>query len=215
VLPLLNGVDAADRLVDAGVPRGAVLGGVTFISAVRVAPGIVERLSPFQRVVVGELDEGGTRGVRADAVAEAFRSAGVDATVSDAIRVDLWRKLAFLAPVAAACGLARAPIGVVRDAPLGRAVLARAVAEIVAVAQAVGVPLTDDDARRTVQRFEDTPAPMRPSLLLDVERGGPTEVDVLSGAVARLGREHGVPTPTHDLAAAALAAATAHGSGDD
>src|SRR6185295_9503995 len=45
VLPLLNGVDAADRLVAAGVPDHLVLGGLTEISAVRIVPGVVERRS--------------------------------------------------------------------------------------------------------------------------------------------------------------------------
>jgi 2-dehydropantoate 2-reductase len=37
------------------------------------------------------------------------------------------------------------------------------------------------------------------SLLEDLERGKPLELPWLSGAVARLGREAGVPTPTHAL----------------
>ncbi len=210
VLPLLNGVDAADRLAAAGVPRDALLGGVTFISAARVAAGVIERWSPFRRVVLGELAPAQTGSTaRTAAIAAALRSAGVTATVTDEIVVELWRKLAFLAPIAAACGLARAPIGAVRDAPLGREVLARAVEEIVAVARALGVPLGDDEARRTVRAIDDIPPAMRPSLLLDLERGGPTEIDVLSGAIARLGRERGIPTPTHDVAVAALSAAVA------
>ena len=48
---------------------------------------------------------------------------------------------------------------------------------------------------------------MKPSFLLDLERGGPTELDVLMGAVSRLGRQVGVPTPVHDTAVAAFGAA--------
>src|SRR5947209_6616980 len=59
VLPLLNGVEAADRLVDQGVPGERVLGGLTEISAARLGPGVVERRSAFQRVVVGEGAAGG------------------------------------------------------------------------------------------------------------------------------------------------------------
>ena len=53
VLPLLNGVDAADRLIEGGVPDERVLGGLTEISAVRTAPGVIEGRSQFQRGVVG------------------------------------------------------------------------------------------------------------------------------------------------------------------
>ena len=51
------------------------------------------------------------------------------------------------------------------------------------------------------------PDGMKPSFLLDVEHGGPTELDVLSGAVSRMGQESGVPTPVHDTVVAAISAA--------
>jgi 2-dehydropantoate 2-reductase len=53
IVPLLNGVTAADELIAAGVPKARVLGGLARISAVRVAPGVVERRSAFKSMVVG------------------------------------------------------------------------------------------------------------------------------------------------------------------
>jgi ketopantoate reductase len=44
--------------------------------------------------------------------------------------------------------------------------------------------------------------------LLDLERGGNTELDLLAGTVSRLGKELGVPTPIHDVATAAFEIAT-------
>jgi 2-dehydropantoate 2-reductase len=214
VLPLLNGVDAADQLATLGVPIGSLAGGLTVISAARIAPGVVERRSAFQRIVIGTLagGDGGAggaeRATRLEAIARAFREAGAEAIVSPHIEVDLWNKFAFLAPIAAACGLARAPVGAVRAAPLGALLLARAVDEVTAIAAARGIPLAPDVAERTVAAIHALPAEMRPSLLLDLERGGPTEVEVLSGAVTRMGREFGIPTPVHDSAYAAIGAAT-------
>lgn len=210
VLPLLNGVDAAERLITLGVPPHALLAGVTVVSAAKVAPGVVERRSAFQRVIVGRLDPAR---VGEDAVAarvvEAFRGAGVDARVAPHIDVELWHKLIFLASMAAACGLARADVGTVRTAPLGGLLIERAVAEIVAVARAHGVAVDPEIGAQTVAAIDELPAAMRPSFLLDLERGGPTELDVLSGAVSRLGRQYSVPTPVHDTAVAALSAAQA------
>lgn len=210
VLPLLNGIDAAQRLADLGVPAESLLGGLTVISAARTAPGVIERRSAFQRVVMGAL--GGAHGTtedwaaRLDRFTRAFIAAGVEATVSPRIEVDLWNKLAFLASMAAACGLARASVGAVRAAPLGLLLIERAVGEIVAVAEAVGVPLGGDAVAATVAAINALPAAMRPSLLLDLERGGATEIEVLSGAISRLGRAHGVATPIHDTAWAAISA---------
>jgi 2-dehydropantoate 2-reductase len=209
ILPFLNGVEAADRLIAGGVPRERVLGGLTSLSVVRTSPGVVERRTPFQLVTVGELDGGVSE--RAERIGTAFRDAGAEVTVSADIAVDLWRKLAFISSMAAACGLARAPVGLVRDAPWGRLLFARAVAEVFAVARARGVAVGEHDPEETL-RFIDSLAPgVKPSFLLDLEAGGPTELEDLSGAVSRLGREAGIETPIHDTATAALSAPAAAG----
>src|SRR5213083_1459719 len=98
VVPLLNGVETVQRLEQLGVPPAAVIGGLTAISAVRIAPGVVERRSPFQIVVVGEPD--GRTSDRVDRIAGAFRNAGMDARASDRIQVELWQKFVFLAALA-------------------------------------------------------------------------------------------------------------------
>jgi 2-dehydropantoate 2-reductase len=202
VLPLLNGVEAADRLNAAGVPDDRVLGGLTEISAVRVAPGVVERRSNFQRVVVGERKGGISE--RAERIAAAFREAGAEARASQDITVDLWRKFAFITTMAAACGLARASIGPVREAPLGNLLIERALREVIAVARARRIALPENAESSLLGVVNSMPALMKPSFLLDLESGGPTEIDDLSGAVSRLGRLAGVETPVHDVATAAL-----------
>jgi 2-dehydropantoate 2-reductase len=202
ILPLLNGVEAADRLVASGVPDGQVLGGLTEISAARVAPGVVQRFSTFQRVVVGERSGGISE--RAERIAAAFREAGADAQASADITADLWRKLAFISSMAAACGLAGSTVGEIRDRPLGHLLIERAVREVLTVGRALGVKLTADDEVK-VLGFVDSLAPgLKPSFLLDLESGGRTEIDDLSGAVSRLGRKVGVETPMHDVAVAVL-----------
>ena len=203
VVPLLNGVTAADDLIAGGVARANVLGGLARVSAVRSAPGVVERLSSFNSMVVGEL--GGGLSERASAIAAAFLSAGIDARASATMPVELWQKYIFITAMAAVCGLARTSIGPVRDAPGGRRLIERAVGEVVAVARARGVPLPEDEAPRTCAYIMDTlPAGMKPSFLLDLESGGPTELDTLSGAVARFAADAGIECPVHETATAAL-----------
>lgn len=205
VLPLLNGVDAADRLIGWGVPVERVLGGLTQISAARVAPGVIERRSSFHRVIVGERSGGLSE--RSERIAAIFKDAGADAQASAEINVDLWRKLTFIASMAAACGLSRTPVGLIRDKPLGRLMIERLVHEAIAVGQALGIALTRDD-ETTILGFADSlGASLKPSLLLDLESGGPTEIDDLSGAISRLGRRAGVETPVHDAATAVLGSA--------
>lgn len=203
ILPFLNGVETTDRLVTLKVPRSAILGGVTRISVARVQPGVVERRGAFQSVIIGELD--GQTTDRVTRIAGAFRDAGVDTRVSNGIDVDLWQKFVFLVAIAAACGLARSPIGPLREQPLGRRLLQRAVQEAVDVARARGIPLAENEAAQVVAAINALPPGTKPSFLLDLESGGPTELDILSGAVSRYADEAGIAAPIHDTVTAALA----------
>jgi 2-dehydropantoate 2-reductase len=203
ILPFLNGVETTDHLLALGVPRGALLGGVTRISVARVQPGVVERRGTGQSVIIGELD--GKTTDRVTRIAAAFRDAGADARVSNRIEVDLWQKFVFLAAIAGACGLARVPVGVLRERPLGRRLLQRAVQEAVDVARARGIALPDDETAQVVGAIDALPPGTKPSFLLDLESGGPTELDVLSGAVSRYADEAGISAPIHDTVTAALA----------
>jgi len=205
VLPLLNGVEAVDRLIESGVPESQVLGGLTQVSVLKVGPGVVERKSPFQKVAVGERT--GKPSERVQRIVDAFQHSGAEARVSEDILADLWRKFAFIASMAAACGLARLPIGAVRDAPYGKLLLTRAVREVLAVARARGLRLLEDEESRILAFIDGLGGGMKPSFLVDLEAGGPNELDDLSGAVSRLGRQAGVETPVHDTATAALSAA--------
>src|SRR5580765_162459 len=205
IVPLLNGVEVADRLVAGGVPQTQLVGGLTAISVVRTAPGVFERRSLFQRVILGELDASQPeRARRIHAIVQDLREAGVDAEVSRDITADLWRKFAFIASMAAACGLSRTAIGPLRATPPGHLLIERAVREVISVARARKVALADDEVERTMKTIDGLPDAMKPSLLIDLEARRLTEIEDLSGAVSRLGKSCGVETPVHDTAAAAI-----------
>ena len=202
IVPALNGVTAADDLQALGVPRSQILGGTTIMNAHKIAPGVVERLSNRERFAVGELD--GTISKRTQAIADAMRSAGDEAVATREIVLELWLKFNMLCACAAACGMARSDLGAIRDTELGRLLIDRAVREIAAVARAMHVPVPPTQEEDALARIAALPSTLKPSFVLDVERGGPTELDVLSGAVSRFGKQFGVPTPVHDTAAAVL-----------
>lgn len=204
IVPLLNGVETTEHLAQLGVEQARVIGGLTTIGAVRLAPGVVERRSPFQIVVVGELDGGGRTSDRVDRIAAAFRDGGVEARASDRIDVELWQKFVFLAAVAAACGLARSAVGPIRETALGRRLLQRAAEEVVAVGRARAIDLPQGEVARVMALIDSLPPTMKPSFLVDLEAGGPTELEILSGAVSRFAEEAGIATPIHDTAAVTL-----------
>src|SRR3954471_20507152 len=89
VIPLQNGVDAADRLLPI-LGAGAVMGGVAQISASIAGPGVIQQVGTFMRMIFGEFDGG--RSKRATDFLALCHKAGFDATLSEQILTDLWMK---------------------------------------------------------------------------------------------------------------------------
>jgi 2-dehydropantoate 2-reductase len=83
--------------------------------------------------------------------------------------------------------------------PEMQAVLLGVMREIEAVGRARGVALDRDVVERTMAYIEGSAPYLQASMHKDLEEGNPMELEALNGAVVRLGRELGVPTPINDL----------------
>jgi 2-dehydropantoate 2-reductase len=201
VIPLQNGIDAAERLIPI-LGAKAVMGGVAQISASIVAPGVIQQVGTFMRMIFGELD--GSRSQRAEEFHALCLKAGFDATLSEAILTELWMKFILLAANASVMALARQSIGVVRDDPDMRAVLVAAYKETVDVGRARGIALPADALDKVLDFLGHAPPAMKPSMALDLDRGNRLELPWLGGKVVELGRKLGVSTPTHDMTYAML-----------
>ncbi len=201
VIPLQNGIDAPERLIPIlGAP--AVMGGVAQISASIVAPGVIRQVGTFMRLLFGELD--GRPSARGEALRAMCEKAGFDVTLSDQIVTELWMKFILLATNASVVAVARQPIGRLRDDPDMKPQFIAAYNEVIAVGKARGVTLPADALDRMLAFNKGAPPTMKPSMALDLERGNRIELPWLGGKVVELGRQLGVPTPTHAFMYAAL-----------
>jgi 2-dehydropantoate 2-reductase len=201
VIPLQNGIDAHERLLPI-LGKSAVMGGVAQISASITAPGVIQQVGTFMRMVFGELD--GKLSKRGEDFLALCLKAGFDATLSDQILTDLWMKFILLASNAGMMSLARQPIGALRDDPDMRPFFMAAYQEIIDVGRAKGVALPPDARERIAELTKHFPPAMKASMALDLDRGNRLEVPWLSGKVAELGRQFGIPTPTHSMMYAML-----------
>ena len=201
VLPLQNGVDASDRLLPILGAR-AVMGGVAQISATIEAPGVIRQTGTFMKLIFGELD--GSITPRGEAFLALCQKAGFDAALSDKILTELWLKFILLAANSGMTGLTRRPMGELRDDPDIAPFMRAAAEEVAAVAVAKGVQLPAGAVDRIVAGWAKAPPNMRASMAIDLIRGNRIELPWLSGKVVSMGRELGVPTPTHALIYAAL-----------
>lgn len=202
VVPLENGVEAPDQLAEV-LGREHVLGGLCKIISAIVAPGHIRHAGIDPYIAFGELD--GRKSERAERLRQAFaRAIGVIAEIPDDIQVAMWEKFVFIAAISGVGAVTRAPAGVIRSLPETRQMLEQAMREILAVARARGVALSDEVVSQTMAFIDAMPAGGTASMQRDIIAGRPSELDYQNGTVARLGRELGVPTPVNAFIYASL-----------
>lgn len=166
--------------------------GVATVGARLLGPGEVAATGPGQ-VVLGRRVEP----LAADALAAALTAAHTPAVTSDDIEVHVWRKLIANVAVNALSALHGVTNGTLLERPVLRSEFEAAALEAGAIARAHGVRLEADPIALATVVAAST-AGNRSSMLQDVERGAPTEIDALNGAVVEAGRRLGIPTPVNE-----------------
>jgi 2-dehydropantoate 2-reductase len=200
VIPFQNGVDAVEALTRVLGPEH-VAGGTTYIVSTIAEPGVI-RHGALGRLIFGPLD--GAPAPELERLFDACTRAGIDTVLSDSVMVDIWAKFVRLSAFSGVTALTRCPIGPVFSDPEVAEVLRSALEESVAVARASGINLPRSAVEDIWTALGGMPPDSKSSMLADLERGRPLELPWLSGAVVRLGRKFGVPTPTHAFITAAL-----------
>jgi 2-dehydropantoate 2-reductase len=189
IVPLLNGIAHLDRL-DLRFGREAVLGGTCAINVMLRKDGLIEQLSPLQRLSFGERD--GTRSARAQAFADALSRTAIEWTLSDDIQHDLWEKIVVLSALAAMTCLFRANVGEILAAPGGREAIERTLDMNVAIATREGFPPRDAALAFARGALENPASTTTASMLRDLESGGRVESDHIVGYMLDRARAHGL-----------------------
>uniref|UniRef100_A0A7C2AVB2 2-dehydropantoate 2-reductase n=1 Tax=Pseudomonas graminis TaxID=158627 RepID=A0A7C2AVB2_9PSED len=177
ILPLLNGMAHLDRLAERFSPAN-VLGGQCLISLDRDASGAILHLNDTNQLSFGERDGGLTP--RIHKVAEVLGNAGFDALPSDQITQEMWEKWCFIATGAGVTGSMRASIGDV-VASGGEGLILKLLDECAQVAGHAGYPLRSEVRQRFETMLTAPGSKMTASMLRDIERGAPIEVQHVFG----------------------------------
>ena len=176
-----------------GIGPERAIGCVVYPATEVVEPGVIQHLDG-NRFTLGE--PSGEKTERVKALAGALIAAGFRAPVRrirDEIWVKLWGNLSFN-PISA---LTLETLDTVATDPGTRAVSKAMMLEAEAIGDELGVRFPVD-----VETRIDGAAAVgahRTSMLQDLERGRPMEIDALVSAVQEMGRLVGVPTPTIDV----------------
>ena len=202
VIPLLNLYGTGGRLQPELAPA-LVTDGCIYIAAEIKAPGTVHMSGDIFRVVFGlrtpeeyrpELEE----------VARDLNDCGIEGILSQNIQRDALMKFSVVSPMAA-CGIYHdIQVGGMQAPGQPREDFKALVAEIGALAQAMGYPFPEDPVARNLAIQDALDPDASTSLKRDLDAGKPSEVDGLIFEVVRLGRKYHVPTPMYDRVAAKL-----------
>jgi len=188
----LETVDPGGKQWDVFGPERAI-GCILWPAAEVVEPGVVQH-EYGDRISLGEPD--GSRTERVKALSQVLQSAGLRAPIRPNLRNETWVKIwgnVSLNPVSA---LTSSTLEEMIDDPGTLLVIRQMMLEAQAVGEKLGVRFGMNVDQRIKGAAEV--GSHRTSMLQDLERGRPMEIDAIVGVVAELGRLVGVPTPTID-----------------
>ena len=191
IIPLLNGMLHLDVL-DKRFGRERVLGGLCAIAVTLNEKREVVHLQPMQSLGFGERD--GKMSDRVRAIGEVF-SAIEGASASGHVMQDMWEKWVFLASIAAATCLMRAPVGMILAAPGGKDFMLGILDECKAVATAEGFPPRAPALQRAQTMLTTEGSPLTASMFRDIKANMPVDADHVVGDLIARGDAAKVPVP--------------------
>ena len=179
--------------ISRAIPAGQLAGAVAYTASAATAPGVIAAKNPQNRLILGRPD--GAAHPQLTKLADALRAGGLDAELTHRIRDAIWSKLLV--------NLIGGSLGVLTGSSMREAFAAPPVSaaaavmarEVAAVAQALGCDIGDPEAG--LPRL--SASTHKQSLLQDLERGRPMEVDALLRVPLDLARLAAVDTPMLDF----------------
>lgn len=201
VVSLQNGLGNLERIAGV-VGARRVLGARVIFGSELDAPGRVRVTVEAAPVLVGSPDPSDpVRVAAAERWARALAGAGIAAQPTRTLLAELWAKVFYNAALNPLGALLGVPYGWLPGDADARAIMDDVIEEAFAVARAAGVGLRWPDAGAYRALFYDDLVPStarhRSSMLQDLERGRPTEIDAINGYVAARGATLGVATPAN------------------
>ncbi len=194
LLTLQNGLGNGDIIAEY-MAEDRIIVGVTAEGANTVKPAAV-RHAGHGDTFIGMMDA--SRPSIITTVRNTLRGAGFHTEISDNVEALLWGKLLVNAGINAVTAILGLKNGEILNHPHALSILTRAVREAENVAKKKGVTLYMNDPVSYTLRIAQNTAKNRSSMLQDITRKRPTEIDFINGAIVREGRKLAVDVSTNE-----------------
>ena len=193
VCSVQNGV-GNEEIIAEFVPR--VIRGTTFPAGRIIEPGHVQQ-DTGGKTWMGPFEPKPASMAEIRQLAEVITAAGMETLAMSDARGAQWTKLIFNAATNPIGALTRLPHGVACDQTRLRSLISLLVAEGVAVANALKIPL-DSDPEKLIDHAREVAYQHKASMFQDILAHRRTEVAALNGGIVEFGRQAGVPTPMNE-----------------
>jgi len=200
VITLQNGIGNTDIIAKA-VPAENIYYGCLNMSAIMSAPAVLDTgLFGDVNVALGAMVKGEEQRKFGDELSEIFEAGGLKAQYTDDIDVEVWNKLLVNIAVNAGCGLVRMRGGEAGADQEFVMLAVDMVKEAIAVGMSMGVKLDINHfMTHVLPSAKKTSGLHYPSMAQDMlMKKVPTEINFINGAIVRLGKKVGVPTPINE-----------------
>jgi 2-dehydropantoate 2-reductase len=187
---LQNGLGNLDILVGhLGIERVGL--GVTTGGATLLGPGHVR--------AAGDGTISLEKSPRIRYIKEALTGAGFSVETVQGVISLAWSKLVINAAINPVAAILDVPNGELLARPAAWELSAALATEVASVAAQKQISLSFKDPLAAAEEVARLTAANYSSMLQDIRRGAPTEIDAICGAVVQSGREVGVPTPVNEV----------------
>jgi 2-dehydropantoate 2-reductase len=203
VLPIQNGLGSADRIAAILGEERVAIGVAGGFGASIVGPGRVHH-NGWELLRLGERHGPATDRIRR--IARVWEDAGFRVRAYDDVDQLVWEKLICNVCFSGTCAILERPISEVLDDRNAWHVASSCATEAYEVARARGIKLDFDDPVAYVRAFGERIPHARPSMLLDLIAGRPTEIDVINGAIPPEARRIGLTAPANETVTALVKA---------
>lgn len=198
LLSFQNGLGNIEAILEKIKPEQFLAGRI--ITGVEMEPGKIKVTVSADDLVIGSLPN--LRAIySADKAVQLFNMAKVKARAVPDIFTYIWAKVIYNCALNGICAIHGIPYGKILDNPETKRKMEEVVRECYAVALKKGIVLDPPDAESYLKLLIGKLIPLTathyPSMLQDIQKAKRVEIEALNGAIAKLGRELGVPTPAN------------------
>lgn len=196
MMSLQNGVENSNLI--AQQVANVVIPCVVYVATEIPAPGYVKHHGRGD-LVIGTMQSSRLSDPQKtlQAIVELFASAQVSVQISTNVMAELWSKLMINCAFNAISGLAQIQYGKLAALEPVRSTQTALVKEVIAVAKADGIHLSETLALQAVEQISVTMGSQKSSTAQDMARSKPSEIDHLNGFIVRRGMALGVATPVN------------------